>query len=106
MGESEDRVGGSGPAHHEGGVRLSRPPGLLTDEVSAVPGSARSPSEQCRNGLLTPTILITGAAGNLGSLLARHLLAGRHPLRLMYHRRPLPDDVARAPNVGVIQADL
>ena len=24
----------------------------------------------------------------------------------MYHRRPLPDDVARAPNVGVIQADL
>ncbi len=38
-----------------------------------------------------PTILITGAAGNLGSLLARHLIPGGHPLRLMYHRKPLPD---------------
>jgi len=51
-------------------------------------------------------ILITGAAGNLGSLLARHLLPCGHELRLMYHRRPLPDDVARAANVRPIQADL
>jgi len=27
-------------------------------------------------------------------------------LRLMYHRRPLPDDIARAPNVTPVQADL
>ena len=38
-------------------------------------------------------MLITGAAGNMGTLLSRHL-AGRVPrLRLMYHRRPLAADV-------------
>jgi nucleoside-diphosphate-sugar epimerase len=52
------------------------------------------------------TVLITGAAGNLGSLLARHLLSGRHPLRLMCHRRPLPEDLASAPNVMAVRADL
>ncbi len=54
----------------------------------------------------SPTILITGAAGNLGSLLARHLIQGGHQLRLMYHRKPLPPDLASAPNVFPIQADL
>lgn len=54
----------------------------------------------------SPTILITGAAGNLGSLLARHLLSSGHAVRAMYHRKPLPEDIARAPNVSVIQADL
>ena len=53
-----------------------------------------------------PTILITGAAGNLGSLLARHLLSRGHAVRAMYHRKPLPEDVARAPHVSVVQADL
>ncbi len=52
------------------------------------------------------TILITGAAGNLGGLLARHLIPGGHKLRLMYHRKPLPLDLASAPNVSPIQADL
>jgi nucleoside-diphosphate-sugar epimerase len=52
------------------------------------------------------TILVTGAAGNLGSLLARHLLARAPALRLMYHRRPLPADLASAPNVCPVQADL
>ena len=52
------------------------------------------------------TILITGGAGNLGSLLARHLSAHGHSLRLMYHRTPLPTDVVKAPNVTGIQADL
>ena len=51
-------------------------------------------------------ILITGAAGNLGSLLARHLITGSHRLRLMYHRRPLPADLLAAPNVEAINADL
>lgn len=51
-------------------------------------------------------ILITGAAGNLGGLLARHLMARGHPLRLMYHRNALAADVAAAPNVTGVQADL
>jgi nucleoside-diphosphate-sugar epimerase len=52
------------------------------------------------------TILITGAAGNLGGLLARHLVSRRDSLRLMYHRMLLPADVAAAPNVTAVQADL
>jgi nucleoside-diphosphate-sugar epimerase len=52
------------------------------------------------------TILITGAAGNLGSRLARHLTPTGHDLRLMYHRTPLPDDVLEAANVHPINADL
>jgi len=53
-----------------------------------------------------PTTLITGAAGNLGSLLARHLLANGHHLRLMHHCRPLPDSLRPAPNVEPVLADL
>jgi nucleoside-diphosphate-sugar epimerase len=52
------------------------------------------------------TILITGAAGNLGSLLARHLIAGRHHVRLMYHTTPLPADLMSAPGVECVRADL
>jgi len=52
------------------------------------------------------TILITGAAGNLGSLLARHLIRGGHRLRLMYHRTPLPSDIAAASTVSGVRADL
>jgi nucleoside-diphosphate-sugar epimerase len=52
------------------------------------------------------TILITGAAGNLGGLLARHMLPTEHRLRLMYHRTPLPDDLACAASVHAINADL
>jgi nucleoside-diphosphate-sugar epimerase len=51
-------------------------------------------------------ILITGAAGNLGGLLSRHLVPTGHELRLMYHNTSLPDDLARAANVHPIQADL
>jgi nucleoside-diphosphate-sugar epimerase len=51
-------------------------------------------------------ILITGAAGNLGGLLARHLVGGEHRLRLMYHRRPIAADLRAAPNVQPVQADL
>jgi nucleoside-diphosphate-sugar epimerase len=54
----------------------------------------------------SPTILITGAAGNLGSLLARHLVPGGHDLRLMVHRTPLPADLATAANATTVQADL
>ena len=52
------------------------------------------------------TILITGAAGNLGRLLSRHLMPTAHELRLMYHRTPLPDDVAQDAHVRPIKADL
>jgi nucleoside-diphosphate-sugar epimerase len=52
------------------------------------------------------TILITGAAGNLGGLLSRYLIPSGHQLRLMYHRRPLPDEVAHAANVRPVKADL
>jgi nucleoside-diphosphate-sugar epimerase len=55
---------------------------------------------------MAPTILITGAAGNLGSRLARHLVARGYELRLMYHRTPLPADLAAARNVRGIHADL
>jgi nucleoside-diphosphate-sugar epimerase len=51
-------------------------------------------------------VLITGAAGNLGSRLARHLLPSGHELRLMYHRKPLAADVAGAANVRAVKADL
>ncbi len=52
-------------------------------------------------------VLITGAAGNLGALLARHLL-GRPglTLRLMTHRRDLPDDLKVDERTEVIRADL
>ncbi|MBZ5706835.1 MAG: NAD(P)-dependent oxidoreductase [Acidobacteriia bacterium] len=49
-------------------------------------------------------ILITGAAGNLGSRLAQHLLSGPHELRLMVHKSPLPFDVSG--NASVCRADL
>ncbi len=51
-------------------------------------------------------ILITGAAGNLGSHLARYLLDCPHELRLLIHRKPLPLDLATSANVSVVQADL
>lgn len=53
-----------------------------------------------------PTILITGAAGNLGGLFARHLQSKGYPLRLMFHTTPLGEDLTNAPNVTPIQADL
>ena len=55
---------------------------------------------------MAATVLITGAAGNLGSLLARHLLPSRRALRLMYHRRPIAADLLAAPKVTAVRADL
>jgi nucleoside-diphosphate-sugar epimerase len=59
-----------------------------------------------KTGSMGPVVLITGAAGNLGSLLARHLLPKPYELRLMYHRTPLAADLVAAPNVRPVQADL
>ena len=52
------------------------------------------------------TILVTGAAGNLGGLLSRQLMATGHELRLMYHRTSLPEDVVRVANIRPVRADL
>lgn len=51
-------------------------------------------------------VMITGAAGNLGSNLARFLLGGPLELRLLIHRKPFPFDVRPFPNVTVVRADL
>jgi nucleoside-diphosphate-sugar epimerase len=51
-------------------------------------------------------ILITGAAGNLGSFLARHMASGRHELNLLAHRKAVAPDVARRANVHVFRGDL
>jgi nucleoside-diphosphate-sugar epimerase len=51
-------------------------------------------------------ILVTGAAGNLGSFLTRHLLGSPHELNLLIHRRPLAFDADAQPNVRVFRADL
>lgn len=51
-------------------------------------------------------VLITGAAGNLGSHLAQYLCGSPHMLRLLIHRKGLPFDVTPFPNVSVFKADL
>ena len=52
------------------------------------------------------TILITGAAGNLGSLLARHLAPSGCGLRLMVHRQRIEPGLQAFPNVTCEKADL
>ncbi len=51
-------------------------------------------------------ILITGAAGNLGSQIAPHFAAAGHQLRLLVHKRPLPFDALALPNATACPADL
>ncbi|MGA2137486.1 MAG: NAD(P)-dependent oxidoreductase [Verrucomicrobiia bacterium] len=51
-------------------------------------------------------ILITGAAGNLGSFLTRELLSSAHQLRLLIHHRELPFAITDSPNASVFRADL
>lgn len=51
-------------------------------------------------------VLITGAAGNLGSHLARHLHNLAVPLRLMVHGTPLDPDLRLAADIEVVKADL
>jgi nucleoside-diphosphate-sugar epimerase len=51
------------------------------------------------------TVLITGAAGNLGSLLAEHMKEDVK-LHLMYHRKKPKPEISSHPNVNLFQADL
>lgn len=52
------------------------------------------------------TVAITGAAGNLGSILARSMLKDDVLLHLLVHHRSLPSDIVYAPNVRTFQVDL
>lgn len=52
------------------------------------------------------TILITGAAGNLGSRFAAHLLGSPCRLRLMIHRTALPESLGGNGTIEVVRADL
>lgn len=51
-------------------------------------------------------VLIAGAAGNLGSHLARYLKPTDHHLNLMVHHKALPSDLQESRNVSVFKADL
>ena len=51
-------------------------------------------------------VLITGAAGNLGSHVSRHLMTTAHQLRLLIHKSPLQFDTVHHSNIGVCRADL
>ncbi|HVM59409.1 MAG TPA: NAD(P)-dependent oxidoreductase [Verrucomicrobiae bacterium] len=51
-------------------------------------------------------VLITGAAGNLGSFLARDLLPSPHQLRLMVHCHDLPFSIDNRPNASICRANL
>jgi nucleoside-diphosphate-sugar epimerase len=51
-------------------------------------------------------VLITGAAGNLGSSLTQHLLSSPHELHLLLHKSPFPVDISGHPNIFIHWADL
>ena len=65
------------------------------------------PSPSAQSNFLSVTIAITGAAGNLGSLLAQRM-TGREGvlLRLMVHHKGLPAHAQDLPNATVFKADL
>jgi nucleoside-diphosphate-sugar epimerase len=51
-------------------------------------------------------VLVTGAAGNIGSHVSRHLMTTQHQLRLLIHESPLPFDTVGHSNIEVRRADL
>lgn len=51
-----------------------------------------------------PTTLITGAAGNLGGLLARHLKDRN--LNLLIHQKEVATELQNCPNIKIFKADL
>ena len=52
------------------------------------------------------TILITGAAGNLGGLLAKHLALEDVNLHLLIHKKDVDPELIIQPNVRIFRADL
>ncbi len=53
-----------------------------------------------------PTIAITGAAGNLGGLLAHELVGDEVRLHLLIHRKDVEQELREAENVRVFRVDL
>ncbi len=53
-------------------------------------------------------VLITGAAGNLGSLLSKHIKDNEKDLNLilMQHQKKVPSDFKEGPRITVRSADL
>lgn len=51
-------------------------------------------------------VAITGAAGNLGSLLAEGLLSDEVELHLLWHKNPLPESLLKHEKVKPFQVDL
>lgn len=51
-------------------------------------------------------VAITGAAGNLGSILAEGLLSDEVELHLLWHKKPLPDTLLSSEKVKPFQVDL
>ncbi len=51
-------------------------------------------------------IVIAGAAGNLGTALARHWLDSPHELRLLVHRKEPAEDVQQGKRIEIVRADL
>ena len=51
-------------------------------------------------------VLVTGAAGNVGSHVSRHLMTTPHQLRLLIHKSRLPFDTVGYSNIEVRRADL
>ncbi|HOI27648.1 MAG TPA: hypothetical protein PLN63_03230 [Paludibacteraceae bacterium] len=52
------------------------------------------------------TIAITGAAGNLGSILAKGLITEDVCLHLLWHKKPIEKDILKKENVKAYQVDL
>ena len=52
------------------------------------------------------TILITGAAGNLGGLLAEHLKTEKSNLNLLTHKKDVNEDLKNRDNIKIFKADL
>ncbi len=56
-------------------------------------------------GASAPAVLLTGASGGIGAVLARALSA-RHLVLALSHRRPLDDGLLASPNVVAVRSDL
>lgn len=55
----------------------------------------------------TQKILITGAAGNLGNLVAQHLIEDQSvEMNLLYHKKEVAENLNSLPNAKVFKADL
>ncbi|MCL1932448.1 MAG: NAD(P)-dependent oxidoreductase [Candidatus Azobacteroides sp.] len=57
-----------------------------------------------KQNINSPTVLITGAAGNLGGLLANYLQDGN--LHLLTHKKEVADELKNRLNIKIFKADL